>query len=276
MRVRTPAVAGMFYPGERGELERSIRGCFLHRLGPGSAPGPRTRKIFGAVCPHAGYAYSGPVASHAFRAISPDVPELFVIVGPNHWGIGRDLATMMDCAWRTPLGDVEVDSEAAGEISESSGVVDVDYFSHAREHSIEVQLPMIQDMARDPKIVPISMISQDRDSASAVGLAIAGAAAARDAVVIGSSDFTHYEPNDLAYEQDTALIDPILRLDVGGFYRVLGDRKVSACGYGAIASTMVACKKLGATRGDLLKYATSGDVTGDMSSVVGYGSIVFT
>lgn len=286
MQIRTPAVAGMFYPDERSELKKSIHECFVHRLGPGrdlppspppSPPPPGAgTKIFGAICPHAGYEYSGPVACHSFHAMSPAPPGLFVVVGPNHWGIGRDVATMRDCKWRTPLGDVEVDSEAAEEISGLSDTIEVDYFSHTREHSIEVQLPMIQELSSDARIVPISMISQDKDSSDAVGLAVASVAGKRDAMIIGSSDFTHYEPNEFAHEQDKALIEPVLELDVDSFYDVLEERKVSACGYGAIASTMAACKKLGAVRGELLKYATSGDVTGDMSSVVGYGAIVFT
>lgn len=277
MQIRTPAVAGMFYPDEKNKLKKSIHDCFLHELGPGKIPpSPINRKIFGVICPHAGYMYSGPVACHSFYAISSRTPELFIIVGPNHWGIGRDLATMNDCKWRTPLGDIEVDSEAAEEISEASNIIDLDFFSHTREHSIEVQLPMIQELADNVKIVPISIIDQSKDAASTVGLTMADFAEKKSTMIIGSSDFTHYEPHELACEQDKALIEPILKLDVDEFYNVLEKRKITACGYGAIAATMTACKKLGATRGELLKYATSGDVTGDMSSVVGYGSIVFT
>ena len=126
------------------------------------------------------------------------------------------------------------------------------------------------------KILPISLINQSKEIAQDVGLAIAKIAKKKNVMIIGSSDFTHYEPNEFAHEQDLALIEPILEMDVDRFYDVLEKRKVSACGYGAIASTIIACKELGATKGELLKYATSGDVTGDTSSVVGYGSIVFT
>ena len=276
MQVRTPAVAGMFYPDKKDDLKRSIRECFLHRLGPGHVPPSETQeKIFGAICPHAGYMYSGPVACHSFYVISSHVPELFIILGPNHWNIGRNISTMQECRWQTPLGDVEVDSEAAKKISELP-IMDMDFFSHSKEHSIEVQLPMIQELPGQSKILPISLISQDMDSANAVGLAVAGIADTKDAVIIGSSDFTHYETNEFAHEQDKALIEPILNLDVDQFYSTLEQKNISACGYGAIASTMVACKRLGATEGRLLQYATSGDITGDMDSVVGYGSIVFT
>ena len=277
MQIRTPAVAGMFYPSEKKELKKSIKECFLHKFGPGKIPPSNIKKrIFGIICPHAGYMYSGPIACHSFYAISSYVPELFIIIGPNHWGIGSNVATMKDCKWNTPLGDVEVDSEIADEISHLSEIIDIDYFSHTREHSLEVQIPILQEMYSDFKILPISMINQNEDVAKNIGFVIAKIAEKKKVMIIGSSDFTHYEQNEFAHEQDMALIEPILKLDVKNFYDVLEDRNVSACGYGAIASTMVACKELGATKGELLKYATSGDITGDISSVVGYGSIVFT
>ena len=277
MQIRTPAVAGMFYPGGKKELKKSIKGCFLHKFGPGKIPPSNIKKkIFGVICPHAGYMYSGPIACHSFYAISSDVPELFIIIGPNHWGIGSNVATMKDCKWNTPLGDVEVDSETAEEIHHLSEIIDIDYFSHTREHSLEVQIPILQEMYSDFKILPISMINQNKDVAKDIGLAIVKIAEKKKVMIIGSSDFTHYEQNEFAHEQDMALIEPILKLDVEKFYDVLEDRNVSACGYGAIASTMIACKELGATKGEWIKYATRGDITGDTSSVVGYGSIVFT
>ena len=277
MQIRTPAVAGMFYPSEKKELKKSIKECFLHKFGPGKIPPSNIKKkIFGVICPHAGYMYSGPIACHSFYAISSDAPELFIIIGPNHWGIGSSVATMKDCKWNTPLGDVEVDSEAAEEISHLSEIIDIDYFSHTREHSLEVQIPIMQEMYSDFKILPISMINQNKDAAKDIGLAIVKIAEKKKVMIIGSSDFTYYEQNEFAHEQDMALIEPILKLDVKKFYDVLEDRNVSACGYGAIATTIIACKELGATKGELLKYATSGDITGDTSSVVGYGSIVFT
>jgi len=277
MQVRTPAVAGMFYPSEKNKLTKLIEDCFLHPFGPGKKPPKEFKnKIFGVICPHAGYVYSGPIACHSIYSISSESPKLFIIIGPNHWGIGRSVATMKDCKWETPLGNVEVDSESAEEISQLSKTIEPDYFSHTREHSLEVQIPILQNTFSNFKILPISLVNQSKEVAKDVGLAIAKIARKKNAMIIGSSDFTHYEPNEFAHEQDMALIEPILEMDVDKFYDVLQKRKVSACGYGAIASTIIACKDLGAMKGELLKYATSGDVTGDMSSVVGYGSIVFT
>jgi len=277
MQIRTPAVAGMFYPEEKNKLTKLIDDCYLHPFGPGIKPPAKDeKKIFGVICPHAGFVYSGPVACNSIYSISGTKPELFIIIGPNHWGIGRSVATMKDCEWETPLGKVEVDSDAAEEITTLSKNIESDFFSHTREHSLEVQIPILQQTFSNFKILPISLINQSKEVAQDVGMAMAKIAKERNAMIIGSSDFTHYEPNEFAHKQDMALIEPILEMDVDRFYDVLQELKVTSCGYGAMASTMIACKELGATKGELLRYATSGDVTGDTSSVVGYGSIIFT
>lgn len=276
MRVRTPAVAGMFYPKEKNELKESIHDCIVHEYGVGESK-MEFGKVYGVVCPHAGYMYSGPVASHSFQSISNQDFELAIIVGPNHWGIGCGVATMKDAVWQTPLGDVEVDSESAQQIHEISKLVEIDFFSHTRDHSIEVQVPMLQEFYKKPfKILPIILNDQEHEFAVEIGSAVAKLAQKKKSIIIASSDFTHYEENSFAHSQDRALIEPILDLDVERFYKVLNDRRVTACGYGAIASAMVACKELGAKQGKLLKYATSGDIAGDKRSVVGYASIVFT
>lgn len=278
MQIRTPAVAGMFYPNEKAKLEESIKKCFLHPFGPGRLPpNNSTKKIFGVICPHAGYVYSGPIAAQSYFALSKENFDCFIIIGPNHWGIGSNIATMDNCKWQTPLGSVEVDSQMVEEITSKTDVIEVDFFSHTRDHCLEVQIPLLQKVFLNQfKIVPIIMNDQSLDAAKEVGESIAKIAKERNIMIIGSSDFTHYETNDFAHKQDKALIKPILDLDVEEFYRVLEEKNVSACGYGAIGSTMIACKELGATKGELIKYATSGDVSGDKSSVVGYGSIVFT
>lgn len=240
-------------------------------------PTESEEKVIGVICPHAGYMYSGPVATNSFYAISSQRPDLVIIIGPNHWGIGKDVAAMKDGAWETPLGTVEVDSKAAEEISKESDAIDLDFASHSRDHSLEVQVPMLQEIySHKFKILPIILIDQTLKTARELGRAIAKIARNRKAVVVGSSDFTHYEENSFAHKQDGLLIEPILRMDVEKFYSVLVERQVSACGFGAMASTMTACKELGATKAELARYATSGDVTGDKSSVVGYASIVFS
>jgi AmmeMemoRadiSam system protein B len=278
MQVRTPAVAGMFYPKEKNELKTVIHGCFLHPFGPRKIPPTSdNEKILGVISPHAGYMYSGPVATNSFYSISSQKPELVIITGPNHYGIGCNVAVMKEGMWKTPLGEVEVDSECSVEINKISKDIELDFFSHTRDHSLEVQIPMLQEIySHKFKILPIILINQDYQTAKKVGSAIAKIAKMRKTMIVGSSDFTHYEENNYAHKQDSALIEPILNLDLDEFYRVLQEKQVTACGYGAIASTMIACKELGAKKGKLLKYATSGDVTGDKSSVVGYASIVFS
>jgi len=278
MQVRTPAVAGMFYPKTQKELKSTIRDCFLHSYGPGKLPpSSHNEKIIGIICPHAGYMYSGPIAANSYYAISSQEPDLVVIIGPNHWGVGCNIATMKEAVWKTPLGDIEVDSQAAVEINKASKIIELDLFSHTRDHSLEVQLPMLQEVySHKFKILPIIMIDQNYNSAKEVGQAIAKIANNKKIVIIGSSDFTHYEENSFAHKQDMALIEPILTMDVDRFYRILQENQVSACGYGAIASTIIACKELGASKGTLERYATSGDITGEKNSVVGYASIIFS
>jgi AmmeMemoRadiSam system protein B len=140
-----------------------------------------------------------------------------------------------------------------------------------------VQIPILQEVFSNKfKILPIALIDQTQNTATELGRCIAKIAKKNNAMIIGSSDFTHYEENEFAHKQDMALIEPILNLDIEKFYEVLNAKKITACGYGAMATTMIACKELGATKGELLKYATSGDVMGDKSSVVGYGSIIFS
>ncbi len=275
MRTRRPAAAGMFYPADADSLKGSIGKCRMHGDGPGDTPG--INNIIGTICPHAGYDYSGPVACHSFQAMSAGRPDLFIMVGPNHWGLGCGAATMRDCRWEMPGGIVEVDSDAAAELESACSIIETDFFSHTKEHSLEVQVPMLQEFfAPGFRILPILLIDQDMETALSVGRAIAGVAKTRNAIIIGSSDLTHYEPNERAHEQDGALIDATLGMDVGRFYDVLNERRVSACGYGAMAATMAACKELGAAGGTLLKYATSGDITGERESVVGYCSVAFS
>ncbi len=277
MEIRTPAVSGTFYPENEKKLKNLIHECFMHPIGPGkTSPTDSDEKIYGVICPHAGFVYSGPVACHSFYSLSASSSKLAIIVGPNHYGIGQNVASMVDASWKTPLGLVEVDSDSVLELREHLDILETDSFSHSKEHSIEVQIPILQDVFSDEmKILPISLINQEQKTATLVGSAIAKIARKKDALLIGSSDFTHYEENGFAHRQDLALIDPILKLDVDEFYKILYERKVTACGFGAIASIMTACKELGATQGKLLKYATSGDISGDKSSVVGYASIIF-
>ena len=277
----------MFYPENARELRTLIDQSFRNqRFGPGvtitstAAPSSnKQHKIYGIVSPHAGYVYSGAVAAHGFYKMSTADFHNIVMAGPNHYGIGSWVASMKDGTWETPLGDVQVNSDMAEEIGTRSTTLDFDDYAHSRDHCLEVQLPFLQYIKQDFKIVPVILVSQNRDTAFDLGNAISKTiiemGTLDSTLLLASSDFTHYEPNDEAHRKDGELIKAILALDINRFYTVLERLNISACGYGAIATMMIAAKNLGATRGELLKYATSGDVTGDISAVVGYSSIIF-
>ena len=257
-----------------------IEGCFTHRFGPRELPkidrkGPR--KIVGLICPHAGYMFSGPVAANAYYHLSSDgLPGLFVILGPNHYGIGSGVAVMDRGAWRTPLGDVDIDTDTAREIVRRSGIIDIDESAHTREHSIEVQLPFLQYIYGSSfKFVPVCFLMQDLNTCREVGEALADTLKGRNAVVIASTDMTHYEPHRRATEKDEKAIDAILKLDEELLYSVLRTHNISACGYGPVTALITAAKKMGVKKAELLSYKTSGDVTGDTSGVVGYAALAF-
>ncbi len=276
LRVRTPAVAGMFYESNPEDLKHRIEWCFKHKLGPGSIPevkeGPR--KIIGLICPHAGYMYSGPVAAWSYKALAEDGrPECFIILGPNHTGYGATISIMTEGKWSTPLGEAEIDSSIAKRILEYSKIAEEDDYAHLSEHSIEVQLPFLQYLYGDVNFVPICMMLQTYDIALELGEAISKAVADKDVVIIASTDFTHYEPHSSAYEKDNAVIECIVNLDAKKMIDLVYRRGISMCGPGPVATTIIASKMLGATKAIKMKYATSGDITGDYYSVVGYASI---
>lgn len=275
---RTSVVAGIFYPREPLELKQLIEQSFRDRnFGPGRMPPSGSkRRIYGIVSPHAGYVYSGAVAANGFYEASSMDFNNVVMIGPNHYGIGTGVAMMHDGVWETPLGQIEINQYLASEISKHSAIFDFDDFAHSRDHCLEVQVPFLQYIKKNEfKIVPIVLILQDIKTAIDIGKSIAHTIANTKTLLIASSDFTHYETNSEAYRKDCELIKAILSLDISEFYAVLERLVVSACGYGAIASIMKAVKDLGATKGELLKYATSGNITGDMNAVVGYSSIIF-
>jgi AmmeMemoRadiSam system protein B len=281
VKIRHPSQAGAFYAGTAESLKRQIEECFLHNLGPGKIPKVAeagARSIVGLVCPHAGYMYSGPVAAHAYYSLALDgKPDVVILFGPNHTGYGSALAVMNEGFWRTPLGDVEVDGETANRIVKESRIVDVDDSAHRHEHSIEVQLPFLQYLFGSKfKIVPICFLMQDLHSAREVGRAIAKALAERNAVIIASSDMTHYEPQKSAEKKDRLALQAVEAMDEAKFYSIIEEHRITACGYGPIAALITAAKALGAKEAKLLCYRTSGDVIGDYSAVVGYAAVQFT
>jgi AmmeMemoRadiSam system protein B len=280
LKIRRPTQAGAFYAGSQQSLREQIESCFRHELGPGSLPTVADKKlqnIVGLVCPHAGYMYSGPVAAHGYYHLAQDgKPDIVVILGPNHTGNGSALAAMREGAWRTPLGDVEIDTATADLITHASSIIDVDDSAHAFEHSVEVQLPFLQYLYGSSfKFVPICFLMQDLESSREVGSALAKALIGKNAVIIASTDMTHYEPLRSTEKKDKAAIEAVLKLDEQQLYSTVEGFNISMCGPGPTTALVAAAKALGAKKAELLCYKTSGDITGDYSAVVGYASIAF-
>jgi len=280
VKVRRPCQAGAFYAGTYESLKKQVEQCFLHELGPRKIPEvaeTSLRQVVGLTCPHAGYMFSGPIAAHAYYELAIDGrPDIVVLFGPNHTGYGGALAVMNEGIWRTPLGDVEVDGAVANQIVQVSGIVDVDDSAHSMEHSIEVQLPFLQYLYDSRfKIVPICFLMQDLSSAREVGRAVGKVLAGKNAVVIASSDMTHYEPQERAERKDRMALEAVEAMDEAKFYSTVEAQNITACGYGPIAAVITASKALGAKEAKLLCYKTSGDIVGDYSSVVGYAAVCF-
>jgi AmmeMemoRadiSam system protein B len=273
VKIRRPAVAGMFYSGSAGELIEQIEWCYRHELGPGVIPrvndkGPR--QIAAIVVPHAGYCYSGPVAAYAYKELAEDgIFDTAVILGPNHTGYGAPVSLWLEGGWSTPLGEVEVNKKLGQRLL--GDAIEADETAHIHEHSIEVQLPWLQYLYGKVKIVPITMLAQDIETARRVGKSIGQAGG--NLIVIASSDLTHYEPHSLAMQKDSSVIEAIIALDEEQLYERCERLGCTMCGYGAVAAAIVASKEMKGKKASLLKYATSGDTSGDFSRVVGYGSI---
>jgi AmmeMemoRadiSam system protein B len=280
LKIRKPTVANAFYAGTKTELTEQIIGCFTNRFGPGEVPKPAEhgpRKILGIVSPHAGYMYSGPVAAHGYAKLANDgLPDVFVILGPNHTGYGSGISIQTEGSWETPIGLSPIDNAVAKQIQKGTSIIDIDEAAHAYEHSIEVQLPFIQFLYGDiAKFVPICMMMQDLKTSREIARAIVEQSKDKDIFIVASSDFTHYEPHDTASRKDRTAIDAITRLDDAALNELGETSKVTMCGYGPITVLIAAAKLLGGVRAELLTHKTSGDITGDKSAVVGYSSIAF-
>ena len=294
MYVRRASAWG-FHPFNRDQERLEIERCFLSKHGVGEKPivsEDGARRIIGGVAPHAGLVYSGPIAAHTYYHLAKDgQPETFVILGVSHGG-NPGFATMFDAVWRMPMGDVNVDSELAKAIVRLSEFVDINPEAHEGEHSIEIQLPFLQYVYDGRfRIVPITVGYGDYEMCENVGTAIAEAVEeqGRDVVVLGSTDFTHYgalygytpvgtRPFESVlkwvYQTDRSLIDAIISLDAESLVREVRENNYTMCGYLPVATMLVAAKKMGASRGVLLKYATSYDVQGSTDVIVGYASII--
>lgn len=281
MKIRPARNAGSWYSGTPEGLNKQLgQECFLHALGPGELPSSQPlakHEILGLLCPHAGYMYSGPIAAHSYLALAKDRrPKSIVVIGPNHTGRGSGVSIMTEGVWRTPLGDVHIDNDLARSIQKNSTYIDIEDDAHAYEHSIELQLPFLQFIfGSGIRFVPICMLMQDLEVALDVGQAVAKAVGDRDVVLIASSDMTHYEPHSSAEKKDAIAIEAMKNLDEKMLLEKVDKFNITMCGPGPTASVIAASKALSANTGLQLKYATSGDITGDKSAVVGYCAMSF-
>ncbi|MCS7132280.1 MAG: AmmeMemoRadiSam system protein B [Nitrososphaeria archaeon] len=272
-----PAVAGAFYPSSSEALRSEIERCFLHRIGPGRLPRrvDGERKPLFLISPHAGYVYSGPVAAQGYLQLEDRVkPDVVVVLGPNHYGIGSPVSVYPEGEWITPLGSVEIDSGLAMKLVDLSDIFTLDEVSHLREHSIEVQVPFLQYILGEFKLLPICILDQELETCLEVGRALAEALRNYgNFLVVASTDLTHYEADEVAKRKDRLALEKIIRLDSEGLYDVIARHDISMCGYGPVAAILEASRRLGAKKAEIMKHATSGDVTGDRDAVVGYASV---
>jgi MEMO1 family protein len=266
MTLRPPAVAGLFYEARPDALERDVRG---YLQGPG-APLP----AMAAVVPHAGYVYSGPVAGRVYGSIA--VPREVVILCPNHTGQGAAAAINTAGAWRTPLGDAPVDSDLAARIANLAPSLEEDAVAHAREHSLEVQLPFLQIVRPDFRFVPVCLGEPSLDLCREVGLAAATAVRETEPrpLLIASSDLNHYESQAITERKDARALARIEEVDPEGLFGTVFGEDISMCGVLPVTALLFACRELGARSARVVARRTSGDETGDYSSVVGYAGVI--
>ena len=284
--IRRPAVSGLFYDNDPEDLKKTIEGCFTHELGPGKIPTLADSKeniskdetIYGVIAPHAGYVYSGPVAAHAYyQLVENGFPETFIILSPNHTMIGTGVSLFYEGIWETPLGNVKIDEEFSKELIKTSDIIDPDFSAHLKEHSSEVHLPFLQYFSNDFKIVPIAMWMQDLKTSKEIaeGIVKVSKNLKTSVSIIASTDLTHYAPYEVASMQDKLLIEKISKMDEEELLENIENFNISMCGYGPTIATIKATREFGANKCNILKYATSGNISGDLSSVVGYCSGIF-
>ena len=284
----------MFYAGSPQALRKQIEQSFLNSPGPGKIPAiitPTARDLIGVIVPHAGLMYSGGVAAHAYQAIAEQgFADTFILLGPNHHGVGSGVAVYPDGAWETPFGSIPIDTEIVSKLS--GGIIDSDESTHQQqENSIEVQLPFLQYLAKKKpfSIVPIIMSMQDYETSVEVGMHIAQVLkeSKKSILILASSDFSHegisygrMPPDNLtaasyAKQQDDIAINHILAQDAQSLAKSIETNHITMCGYGPIIALMTIARIMGAQKATLLKYNTSHDISPNNHACVGYGAFAF-
>lgn len=270
VEIRKPAVAGQFYPATDKELNKQIE-SLIDKKAPKS-------DCIACVLPHAGYMYSGEVAAKTVSRIN--IKDKVILLGPNHTGYGEPFSIMTQGIWQTPLGKIKIDSGLAKKILNQSRYLKDDYQAHMYEHSLEVELPFLQYFKGIFEIVPFIFASSDINILKSIGMEIASAikdlGIENSVTIIASSDMTHYEPQAQAEKKDKEAIEAILELNEDKLMQKIERLDISMCGYAPVIVMLSAAKILGAKSAQLVKYQTSGDVTRDRESVVGYAGITIS
>lgn len=270
--VRNPAVAGQFYSESKEVLSKEIKDL------AGRTKIGLQENAIGIVSPHAGYMYSGQVAAATLSSIKPK--SNYIIMGPNHTGLGSPFSLSASSSWKTPLGEVKIAGGLAERILKNCPEVREDEIAHTQEHSIEVQLPLLQTLQKKFEFVPLVIALADLGTYRKIGEALAKSIKElkieKDTVIIASSDMTHYESRESAEFKDSKAIEAILNLDEKALVERVEEMDISMCGFAPAAIMLVAAKRLGAEKAELIKYQTSGDASGDYSSVVGYAGIIIS
>jgi AmmeMemoRadiSam system protein B len=265
--IRPPAVSGRFYPSDAKELSRLVSEY--------AGSGASKLVARGCVVPHAGWMYSGHVAGVVYGTL--EIPSRCILLGPRHYPRGEALAILSEGSWRTPFGDAQIDSELAAELMRACPGLREDAVAHEREHSLEVQIPFLQQLAPDFRFVPVVLAVDRYPMLQELGHAVAkivAAHASERVLVIASTDMNHYENDAITRAKDERAIAQVLALDPRGLYDTVRGEGISMCGYAATTAMLVAMRDLGAKDVGLLRYATSGDVTGDRDEVVGYAGLI--
>ena len=279
--MRTPVVAGTFYPGGARALSQSIEECYLHPLGPGLHPplaeGSVRRKLFGLVVPHAGFVCSGPIAAHAYKRLAENRFEWILLAGPNHTGKGALFSLMTEGSWATPLGIMPIAGEEGQVFLAKIPDLKEDATAHRSEHSLEVQLPFLQDLNLDARFLPLCVSSFELKALKRVGGAIGMLLKEESqAVFIASTDLSHYHAQEQAHRLDQMALEAILSLNSSLLYQRVTAVPISMCGFAPVILLIEAALQAGANHVELLRYATSGDTCSDKGQVVGYAALAFS
>jgi MEMO1 family protein len=275
--LRLPAVAGRFYPADTNELTATVRRMIAPRTGSATSLTASDEKTSVAAClvPHAGYMYSGAVAGEVLGGIA--LPKKILILGVRHFPRGESAAILSSGTWRTPLGDAPIDTELAIALRDACPLLREDSVAHSQEHSLEVQIPFLQVLAPEFSFVPVALGTLRFDDLVRVGEAVARilSAAKERVLLLATSDLNHYEDDATTRVKDAKAVEKLLALDARGLFDVCRTEKISMCGLGPAVATITALRGMGVTHGELIRYATSADVSGDTTSVVGYAGIVW-